>query len=323
MRWVAASAWCGGILLLALGTVPAAWAQATPGASPAPVTARAIVESRELTIGTPFRYTVEVSAPSAIQIDMPQLNGAIGDFQIVDFGQEPNREVGGATVRRRWYRLVTYETGEHRVPGPSIPYRGLDGEQHWVGVPDTTVVVQSLVDAAGATPPSDVRDIKGPVAKPRDYTPLLWLGAGVAALLALLALLVRRLRRPRAAAGPPPRPVHELALEALAQLERAGLIDAGRYEEFYVRLSSIVRAYIEARFRLRAPEMTTEEFLQAAQRRARLPPAHRALLGQFLGEADLVKFARHHPTPADAERAFAAGRDFVRSTAPEEPRAAA
>ncbi|HSP99049.1 MAG TPA: hypothetical protein VL049_17640 [Candidatus Dormibacteraeota bacterium] len=320
MRRAAATTARAWAMLLALGVATAALAQATP---PAPVTARAILESRPLTIGTPFRYTIELAAPAGVELELPQLNGAIGDFQIVDFGQEPDGQSGGKTVIRRWYQLVTYQTGEQTVPGPSIRYHGLDGEEHWVGVPDATVVVQSLVDAAGATPPSDVHDIKGPLAKPRDYTPLLWIGAAVLAVLGLLVVLVRRLRRPQAAAAVPPRPLHELALEALDRLQAAGLIDAGQYEEFYVRLSAIVREYIEARFRLRAPEMTTEEFLQAAQRRAQLAPSHRALLGHFLGEADLVKFARHHPTPGDAERAFAAGREFVRSTAPEEPRAAA
>lgn len=296
----------------------AAWAQ-----SGAPsVTATGSVEARVLTIGTPFRYTIEVGAPTGVTVEWPQIGGAIGDLQVTDFGQLPDRVVDGRTVQQRWYQLVTYATGDQNIPGPTVRYRdGADWQM--VKVPDVVVSVQSLLDAPGATPPSDVRDIKGPLAKPRDYTPLAWIAAALIALLVLTAFIIRRLRRPAAAGAPPPRPVHEVALDELAALQAAGLIEAGRYEEFYVRLSAIVRAYIEARFRVRAPEMTTEEFLQAAQRRAQLAPAHRALLGHFLGEADLVKFARHHPTLADAERAFAAGRDFVRSTAPEEPRAAA
>jgi hypothetical protein len=102
-------------------------------------------------------------------------------------------------------------------------------------------------------------------------------------------------------------------------------VEAGRQEEFYVRLSTIVRAYLEARFHLRAPEMTSEEFLQAAQRDPQLASPQRARLGQFLSEADLVKFARHQPAAADAERAQDAAREFVESTAPapEVPRAVA
>ena len=318
MRWPRATlVACGLAVALVCCAAPAATARADD------VTAKAIVEPRPLTIGTPFRYTIEVTAPTGVAVDLPQLNGAIGDFQIVDFGQEPNREAAGQTVQRRWYQLVTYYTGDQNVPGPAIHYKDAAGADQVVKVPDAVVFVQSLVDAAGATPPSDVRDIKGPVAMPRDYTKLLAIVAGVLVVVVLIVWLLRRLARPPAGVTVAARPVHELALEALERLHAAGLIDSGQYEEFYVRLSSIVREYIEARFRVRAPEMTTEEFLQAAQRRAQLAPAHRALLGQFLGEADLVKFARHHPTPGDAERAFAAGREFVQSTVPEEPRAAA
>ena len=287
------------------------------------VEVRTGVEARAVTIGSPVRYTLEVSAPTGTHVEIPQLGGVVGGFEVVDFGDEPAREAGGRTVATRWFELLTYDTGEHLVPGPSIQYRGVDGEVRSVAAPDTTIYVQSLLDAPGATPATDVRDIKGSVAKPRDHTALVWIAVGIAAVLALVAWFVRRLARPPAAAGPPPRPVHERALAALAQLQAAHLIEAGRFEEFYVRLSGIVRDYVEGRFRLRAPEMTTEEFLQAAQRRAEMAPVHRALLGQFLGEADLVKFARHHPAPEDAERALSAAGEFVRSTAPEDPRAAA
>jgi hypothetical protein len=82
-----------------------------------------------------------------------------------------------------------------------------------------------------------------------------------------------------------------------------------------VRLSAIVRTYVEGRFRLRAPEMTTEEFLQAAQSSRELPAEYRSRLNEFLREADLVKFARHVPTMEQGERAFDAARDFVTRTA--------
>lgn len=291
------------------------------GGSPPEVRTR--LEARPVTIGTPFRYTLEIESAPGTEVVVPQLGGAIGDLQIVDFGAAPARQVDGRTVSERWWSLVTYETGEHAIPGPTIQYRVGDGELQSVAAPDATVSVQSVLDAPGGTPPSEVRDIRGPVEVPRDYTPLYWIAAGVLALLALVALLLRRLRRPAPVPVAPPRPAHALALEALVQLRAAGLIEADRYEEYYVRLSGIVREYIEARFRVRAPEMTTEEFLQAAQHRAQLAPPQRALLGQFLGEADLVKFARHHPAPADAERAWDAAHGFVQSTAAEEPRAAA
>src|SRR5262249_34141795 len=102
----------------------------------------------------------------------------------------------------------------------------------------------------------------------------------------------------------------------LVELKRRNLIAAGAFKEYYSTLSDIVRAYLEQRFRLRAPEMTTEEFLLTTAREGRLEPVHRRLLGEFLSESDLVKFARHLPTIADSERAWTAARRFVDETAP-------
>ena len=62
--------------------------------------------------------------------------------------------------------------------------------------------------------------------------------------------------------------------------------------------------------------MTTEEFLLTTAREGRLEAAHRRLLGEFLSESDLVKFARHLPTIADSERAWGAAKRFVDETAP-------
>jgi hypothetical protein len=55
--------------------------------------------------------------------------------------------------------------------------------------------------------------------------------------------------------------------------------------------------------------------LLASARDGRLQAAHRRLLGEFLAESDLVKFARHMPAIADTERAWDAARRFVDETA--------
>jgi hypothetical protein len=226
-------------------------------------------------------------------------------------------------VLENWYTLVTYAPGDGLVPGPTVQYRVPGSDLERVIAPDALVIVASLLESGGKAPPEDVRDIKGPVAVPRDYRPLIWLAVGLLAVVAIGALLYRLLNRRRAAVVAP-RSAHEIALEALGKLQAARLLDAGRHEEFYVRLSDIVRGYLEQRFHLRAPEMTSEEFLQAAQRDPQLAPPQRSLLSTFLSEADLVKFARYVPASDDAERAYRAAREFVESTAlPEVPRVAA
>jgi hypothetical protein len=75
-----------------------------------------------------------------------------------------------------------------------------------------------------------------------------------------------------------------------------------RPEPFCTLLSEIVRVYLEERFGLRAPDQTTEEFLEGLRESLALDLRHKELLRDFMIQCDLVKFARGEPERADLER---------------------
>lgn len=291
--------------------------EATPTASAAPVTITTRVDPKHVTIGTPFRYTMRIEVKGDVEAQVPILAERLGEFLIQDFGDvPPTKTASGSTVIERWYTLVIYVPGDQLIPGAPVHYREPGADLQRVETPETLVIVDALLPKnADALAKATLRDIKGPVAVPRDYRPLGYAAAGVAALAALGYGLYQLLKRRKRLLQAPPRPAHEVALQALARLRDAHLLEHQQYTEYYVQLSAIVRTYLEQRFNLRAPEMTTEEFLQIAQRDRQLPAEHRGSLTQFLNEADLVKFARLVPTPEDAERAYLAAKQFVESTA--------
>jgi hypothetical protein len=144
-----------------------------------------------------------------------------------------------------------------------------------------------------------------------------WIAGGAAVLLAAAALAWRVARRPGAA--PPPALPHEIAYESLRRLVALDLIEKGEVERFFVLLSAILRQYIENRFRVRAPERTTEEFLAEASANRALE-GHSARLGEFLALSDKVKFARFHPEAADIQSAFDVVKQFVAETILEQNR---
>jgi len=156
-------------------------------------------------------------------------------------------------------------------------------------------------------PTNDIHDIKGLVSVPHGWW-WLWLALIAAAAVALW-LWKRRKPEGFAPAVAPPTP-YEIAMRALAQLREENL----PVEEFYTRLSDIIRQYLEGRFHLRAPERTTEEFLHEVSQDGALTQTHKDLLGAFLQESDLVKFARHQPAAADQQRAFGTAERFVEET---------
>ena len=158
----------------------------------------------------------------------------------------------------------------------------------------------------------DIRDIKGLVPLPHN---LWWLGGLLLLIAAAAAIFWFRKRRrattlAEAVAAPSP---YEAAIRALRQLRE----ENPTVEVFYTRLSDIVRRYLEDQMGLRAPERTTEEFLYEVSRDHALAGEHRELLGAFLQESDLVKFARFRPQEEDRQRAFEAAEGFIKETAPE------
>src|SRR5262249_4590664 len=138
-------------------------------------------------------------------------------------------------------------------------------------------------------------------------------GGGAALALVAVAGVIAIRRRRRTAVV---RDALEDALARLAALEAGGLPAPEAADSWYVEISAIVRRYLEDRFALRAPELTTEEFLARAGDSARLALAHRALLRSFLERCDRVKFAAYRPPESESREVIAAARRFLEETRP-------
>ena len=170
---------------------------------------------------------------------------------------------------------------------------------------------------------ADITDIKSPLAARRAWWP--WLLA--AALGALAWEAWRRWRARPAAAGPdapaalavPPEEAARLALERLAA---ECLWEGGEHAAYYLRLTDILRTYLEARYDEPATAMTSVEV--ARLMKSKLPDLKAtAVVRELLNRADLVKFARIKPDPEDGPRDARSILDVVRSTTPGAPAAAA
>lgn len=126
----------------------------------------------------------------------------------------------------------------------------------------------------------------------------------------VLALRARAARRKIAAR----RSAYEEAVARLAQLEQRGAPEPAFADAWFVDLSDIVRNYLEHRYEIRAPELTTEEFLLVASQSTAITTEHRALLSAFLVRCDRVKFAGYRPDSEESLASLKAARAFVEDT---------
>ncbi len=289
------------------------WCLGSAAAEESPVRLTVAVDRTEVVIGEPIHYRITLEHPLEVAVTPPSALGTSDDVTIEEHGTEPSRIEAGTVTSEAWYRLSIYATGTHTIPAPVATYSGADGSPRDVRGQPVTITVQSLLPEDWES--QDIRDVKPLVRLRRNG----WLWAIAAVVLlgrAAAAVWWRRHRTPLEVAGPPPRPAHELALEALDRLRRDALPSRDRFEEYYVRLSQIARTYVEGRFGLRAPEMTTEEFLYAAAQAAVLGAEHRQMLQAFLTRCDLVKFAKYQPSTAEADEGFESARRFGQETVP-------
>ncbi len=156
---------------------------------------------------------------------------------------------------------------------------------------NAALLVPPATNADASLLTNDIRAIQPPVNIPSGWAWLGWLLAG-AVLAALAVLLWRRWRRQQQAVAVPPVPPHIRAKQRLNE----ALLHIGDARLFCFLISETLRVYLEERFELRAPERTTEEFLQDLQGTSHLNGSQKQSLTDFLERCDLVKFARFEPT---------------------------
>ena len=282
-----------------------------------PVVATVALSPAAPRLGDSLVLTLTVAADAGVTVEMPVFGDALGRFGIVDY--TPRREPrpdGGVELTQR-YTLQSPMSGRQRIPRLRIEY--VDERDGQAGVKPRELLTDELAfSVASVLPEGEVADELRPARAvlPELQGPWLarywpWLVAGVVILAAAGAGLVVWLRRAEERAR---LTAYDRAMARLDRLRRAGLPETDAVDAWYVELSDIVRRYIEARFALRAPELTTEEFLLEAGRSADLKPAHRELLSDFLARCDRVKFARYSPGEDESRDALVVAERFLSDT---------
>ena len=109
---------------------------------------------------------------------------------------------------------------------------------------------------------NDIRPLKD-IAEISEKFPILPVLILILAALATIAFIYfRKNKKVEEKSFKPSKPPEEIAREALKALKEMKLIEKGLIKEYYIRLSDVIRAYIENRYRIFAMDRTTWELFQ-------------------------------------------------------------
>jgi hypothetical protein len=265
---------------------------------------------------------VIVESQPNVEIKPPAFGQAVGDFLIRDYSERP-AEAGAGQRRRFHYQLEPAHAGKHLIRSVSVEFADKRPNSEGRGEPaliETEPLELNVTSEFGDGAPSlaNLEPMLPPQPVPQAFRFTWLVAAGLVGVLviAIVAVIRRRKRRPVEARRQTP---EEIAHAALAQLLGENLPERGLIKEFYLRLTGIVRQYVEATTGIRAPEQTTEEFLRDMRARAVFPPDRSVRLAEFLEAADLVKYAGQQPQGGQIDEAIARAHEFVGLKPPPAP----
>ena len=287
-----------------------------------PVKATVTVWPPKPSLGDPIYLRLDVDAPAGVSIDAPFQEAGdqrMGRFQVTGFQRDTQHKPDGGLHERQTYTLDAPTSGKFRVPPLRLEMvDARPGQGSEVGKAQELLTEEVPLDVAPVKAEAIAAELKpatGTLDENVGGPPWMWilLGGGLLIIVGTGSVLAwrvlgtkRRIAEQRSA--------YEDAIAALTSLKKRGAPGADDADRWFVELSAIVRTYLEHRYNIRAPELTTEEFLQEAARAREVTAEHRAQLTAFLERCDRVKFAGYRPDETESLATLDAARAFVEDT---------
>ena len=274
------------------------------------VAVRLIVENPDVTLDDDIVLRVEAECPEGVNVELLDLKHDVFDAFELDASKimEKKLTAQGTMLFSRVYGLEPLNEGEATIDSFKIMVKE-NGETREIETPEISLKIKPGEDLGEGLAEDELELMA--IRSPWQKGWILWSAGGVVVLAIASLLIWRRRRREKMVAEIRKSPL-EVALSALEQLEKDDLVAKGELKEYYGRVSSILREYVEGRYGLQAPERTTEEFMEDLRRDSgTLSKDQKSLLEKFLMHCDLVKFAKFEPSADEVRATFESCKDFV------------
>jgi len=281
------------------------------------VSLTARVTPKQPRLSDTITFDLIVRSDPEIEIMPPTFGKGVHEFTIRDFVKLEEKFEDGKRVRRFRYKLEAEQAGTLLIRSQQIEYVDKrspqkNGKRTFIASPPLEIEVTSEL---GDNKPdlNDLAQMADPVPLQTRWTDAVWrivIIGGIVGLICVAILARMQMRKKKEAAVVILTP-EDIARKELDALLKEKLAERGEFQNFYVRLTGIVRRYIERKTGIHAPEQTTEEFLRDPATRRTFPFERAERLGHFLEAADMVKYAAVKPGERELSESVERAREFI------------
>lgn len=258
------------------------------------------VSPERVDVSRDFEVVVKAVAPAGRTIVMPDLRDRFRGFSVAeDFEEPPAAGEDGSTTYVSSWRLVPKPCEKVYKLAPFVVGDFYTDPVYF----DGPVAREPVTGGIEVDPKKDL--------PPLSWKLVRWCALALLAVAALVSCVWWAVRKVLQKVKEHRMSPIERAMLELDRLLKKGLPGRGRYKDFYVELTMVVRRYIQRRHAVRAPNLTTDEFLRAVADNPAFTREAVAGLKQFLESADMVKFAGVEATPEMADSATDKAKDYL------------
>ncbi|MBK7132543.1 MAG: hypothetical protein IPH69_06885 [Bacteroidales bacterium] len=283
------------------------------------VTVSAAFDSARIYIGDQIKYTVTVEQPANLNLTLPVFKDSlVKNIEILSgplFDTVRSAD-GGLKITER-YLITSFDSGYYQVPPVYAELKNEEGIKRFYSDYSQLEVMRVKIAPSDST--AKIYDIISPYRAPvtiGEIIPWVLAAALLTAFIWYGLRLVKKFRMKETGVEEViiREPAHIIAFRELERLRDDQVWQKGEIKLYYTRLTEILRQYLENRYNVFSLELTTAETLDALVKTGFKKDAHYNQLRTILSGADLVKFAKYNPEPAENDIHFQNSWDFVQVT---------
>jgi hypothetical protein len=280
--------------------------------------ARISILPDSISIGQQARLRIEVDALKDQMIVFPIFNDSItSEIEVISYGKPDTLlTTQGMTISME-YTITSWNDGY--FPVPPIELQALNGNDtlHFETMAQLFEVSGVKLDYE-----SGLKDIRPILEIPLSFAEIFPYFLGLIVIGALSFFLFRYFRQRGQKKQlstiwqKPDIPAHIAAISSLEKLRARKLWQNGQVKLYHTELTMILKMFLQKRFGINAPEMTSSEISLGMEPHI-LNDDILSLLRGILEQSDMVKFAKHLPEDSENDAALEMAIEFVRVHIPQ------
>lgn len=276
------------------------------------------LDTNEILIGDQVNFNLRLFIPDNYKFEWPCFGDTLTEnLEIVKKSKVDTTELSKNLLEiSQTLILTSFDSGYYVIPPVKIKYA--ESGDTTINIVETEPYLLNVFTVKVDTTQA-IKPIKGPIKASytfREILPWVLLGIILIIVTGLVIYYFRRKKKNLPVFKPKPKPKlppYQLALTALEKLRKDKLWQQGLIKNYHTELTDIIRQYIEGRFGINAVEMTTWDILNAI-RKMSIDKNNKEQLKEILELADMVKFAKAKPLPAEHDQSINDAEKFVKNT---------